>query len=63
MGGYNIVHFLPENEWAIKKEKEETEVRLTNDHGERMWTPKKERAKRFFHKDEAESALVLIKMK
>lgn len=63
MAGYNIAHFLPENERAIQRKVEERTLWLTNDHGERMWTPKKERAKRFFHQEEAESALVLIKMK
>lgn len=63
MGEYRIVHFLPENEWAIKRETGENALWLTNDHGERMRTPKEGRAKRFFHQDEAESALVLIKRK
>ena len=63
MAGHRIAHFLSENERAIKKEVEDRELWLSNDHGERMRTPKKERAKRFFHKDEAESALVIIKMK
>ena len=60
---YEIVHFLKENERAIRREKNEKKRWLSNDHGERIRTLKQEWAKRFFHKDEAESALVVIKRK
>lgn len=63
MGEYKIVHFLPENERSIKREVGDNKLRLSYDRGERIWTPKKQRAKRFFHDYEAMSALVVIKRK
>lgn len=63
MGEYNIVHFLPENERSITKKVGEIQQRLSFDRGERVRTPKKQRAKRFFHDYEAASALALIKVK
>lgn len=63
MGEYNIVHFLPENERSITKEVGDNKLRLSYDRGERMRTPNKQRAKRFFHDYEAASTLVVIKRK
>jgi len=63
MAEYQIAHFTRENERAIKKETDHGDMRLSIDHGERVRTPKEARAKRFFHQDAVESALVTIKMK
>ena len=60
---YKIVHFLKENERSIKKESEEGEFWFGRDHDQWIWTPHEKRAKRFFHKGSAESALVIAKMK
>lgn len=64
MMGYNIVHYTKENEYAIKKEIEWADPkRLSNYNKEWVRTYKEQWAKRFFHEDEATSALALIKIK
>lgn len=56
---YRIAHFPIENERAIMRQNEDEIWWLSP---EKIWTKKKERAKRFFHESEATSALSIIKM-
>lgn len=59
---YKIVHYVKENEWAIKSEWEQ-ERRLAHNDWEWVRTYKEEWAKRFFHEETAISTLVIIKHK
>lgn len=57
--GYYIVHDPAEKERSIMKEKEWERWWFMG----KVWTKKRAWAKKFFHKGDAESALVIIKMK
>lgn len=56
---YKIAHFPRENERAIMRVYEDDTWWLSP---EKIWTKKKERARRFFHESEATSALSIVKM-
>lgn len=55
-----IAHYPKSNERAIMRVSEDN-VQWLNPKEE--WTKEERRAKRFFHQDSAESALVLVKIK
>lgn len=59
MREYKIAHFPRENERAIMRVNEDDVWWLAP---EKVWTKKKERAKRYFHESEAISNLAIIKM-
>lgn len=59
MREYKIIHYAKDNERVIIKKKDDEIWYLSP---EKVWTRKPERAKRYFHKDEAVGILVTIKM-
>lgn len=60
---YEIVHFLKDNEWSIRRTNNEEEWWLSKDGGNPVWTHKKEWARRFFHEETAIQALMIVKTK
>lgn len=60
MRDYMIAHYPKENERAIMRVSEDDVQRLS---AKDEWTREKKRARRFFHQDTAEWALVLARMR
>ena len=60
MWDYFIAHYPKDNERAIMRVSEDDAEYLSSKN---EWTREKKRAKRFYHKDSAEWALVLCKIK
>ena len=60
---YEIAHFPKENEWAIRRKRDEEVWWLSSDNGEMVRTHKKEWARRFFHRETAVQALIIVKTK
>jgi hypothetical protein len=57
---YFIMHYPKDNERAIMRTNEDDAQYLSSNN---EWTREKKRAKRFYHRDSAEWALVLCKIK